>query len=129
MRHNHSTKPLTENSAQLVRGGEAGKKRHSATLGETADDDAVAGNSLVHFLLDQAVEVFHAALDAGLVLGALVDVGEGEDVVPTGHAHAHVDSNGDRGGAREDEGDLFELVAAAPVLSEEHPAGTTVGMH
>lgn len=95
-------------------------------MGETPDDDAVAWNALVHLLLDQAVKVFHATLDTGLVLGALVDVRKGHDIVPSGHAHAHVDGDGDGGSAGEDEGHFVELVAAAPVLSEEHPSCTTM---
>jgi hypothetical protein len=58
-----------EDAAELVLRGKAGQDRQSTTLGETTEQDALSGDTGVDLGLDEALEVFLAALDA---LGVLV---------------------------------------------------------
>lgn len=74
-----------DDAGQLRLGGEAREDGHGGALGEAAEDDAVGGDALGDFLVDQRGEVRGGGLDA---LGVLV-VAEGfyaavEDFLETG---------------------------------------------
>jgi hypothetical protein len=71
--------------------------------------------------LDEGVEDFLRAHDAGFVVGAVGEVAEVGDVVPARHAHAAVDCNGDAGRIGEDEFRIWELALGAPLLRKKGP--------
>jgi hypothetical protein len=110
-----------ENSAQLRRARHAGHQAHGTALAETAQHDALGGDSGVDLGLDEGVEDFLRAHDAGFVVGAVGEVAEVGDVVPAGHAHAAVDCDGDARRVREDELRVWELSLGTPLLREKRP--------
>jgi hypothetical protein len=80
----------TKYTTQLVLVCDTGQERHGSTLRETSNHDAVGGDALCDFLVDEGVEVVARPDDARLVLFAVIEGTQGLDIVPSWHAHAHV---------------------------------------
>jgi hypothetical protein len=79
-----------EDAAQLVLVCNAGQQRHSSTLREASNDDAIGGYALCNFLVDEGVEVVTRLDDALFILLAVLERAQRLDIVPSWHAHAHV---------------------------------------
>jgi hypothetical protein len=136
----------TEDATQLLLVCDSRQQCHGASLREASNDDAVGGDALCHFLVDEGVEVLAGLDDACFISLTLGQAVEGLDVVPARHAHAHVlpavlanvlemrvgrcaewvarcthEGNGNAGRIWEDEFDFFKLASSSPVLGKEDP--------
>lgn len=93
-----------EDAGQRGGVGQARHDGHGRSLGEATQHDPMGWDALlVPFGVDQLVQRALRTYDARFVGGFLVQVVEARDVVPSRHAHPHVDADRDHGRVREDE--------------------------
>lgn len=111
----------TEDAAQLGWAGDTRHQAHCAALAETSKNDALGRDAGVNLALDQGVKDFLRAQHAGFIVGAGREITHVGNVVPAGHAHAHVDGDWDARGIGEDELGFGKFVLGAPLLGEEGP--------
>lgn len=108
-----------EDTTKLGRACNAGHQTHGTTLAEATKNDALGWDSSVDFGLDQCVEDFLRAQHTGFVFRTVGEVAEVGNIVPSGHAHAHVHSDRDARCIGEDEFGIREFTLCPPLLREE----------